>query len=202
MLVATEIRTGNVLKIDGKSCKVLAQEIRGTGKFGKTVHLKLKGIEDGHILEKSFRAEEKVENVEVHPIKLQYLYRDGEALVFMSNDNYEQHSISAKAVGKQGIFLKENMEITILFEGEKPVSVDFPKFVDLKVAMAPPGIKGGQDSTYKEIELENGLKILAPQFIKEGETVRVNVEDLSYMERLTVKSMKSEAPIQEPKDDK
>ena len=68
-------------------------------------------------------------------------------------------------------------------------SVDFPKSVELKDTTAPPGIKG-QDTTYKEVELENGLKILVPQFVKEGECVKVRVDDLSYMERVTIRSMK------------
>lgn len=193
MIPATEVKVGNVIQVDGKHCKVLAYEIKGTGQFGKTVNLKLKIIEDGRISEKSYRAEEKVDDVDVRYVKLQYLYRDGGNFVFMNNENFEQHSLSAKAVGKQELFLKENAEINVIFDGDQPISVDFPKHVDLKVTMAPPGA-GGRDSTYKEVELENGLKILVPQFVKEGEVVRVNVEDFSYMERLTVKSMKSEAP--------
>ena len=192
MLTATDIRVGNVLKIDHKHCKVLTQEVRGTGKFGKTVNLRLKIIEDGNVIEKSYRAEEKVENVEMHYVKLQYLYKDGGNFIFMNNENYEQYSIPAKTVGKQELFLQENTEINVGFDDVHPISIEFPKFVDLKVTMAPPGA-AGRDSTYKEVELENGLKILVPQFVKEGETVRVNVEDLSYMERLTVKSMKSDS---------
>lgn len=193
MLIATDIRVGNMIKVDGKLCKVISYEMRGTGKFGKTVNLKLKSVEDAHTLEKSYRAEEKVENVEVHFTKVQYLYKDGDNFVFMNQENFEQFSLPAKTIGKQALFLKENDEFDVTFDGERPVSVNFPKSVDLKVTMAPPGVKGGQDSTYKEAELENGLKILVPQFVNEGETVRVNVEDLSYMERLTVKSMKSDA---------
>ncbi|MBI4388082.1 MAG: elongation factor P, partial [Candidatus Omnitrophica bacterium] len=186
MIPATEVKVGNVIQLDGKHCKVLTYEMKGTGQFGKTVNLRLKVVEDGHIIEKSYRAEEKVDNVDVRYIKLQYLYRDGDNFVFMNNENFEQYSLSAKVVGKQELFLKENAEINIGFDGDQPISIDFPKFVDLKVVIAPPGA-GGRDSTYKEIELENGLKILAPQFVKEGEVVRVNVEDFSYLERLTVK---------------
>ncbi len=191
MVNVTEIKAGNVVKIDGKYYKVASHEMKGTGQFGKTVNFKLKSLEDAHVTEKSYRAEEKIENVDVHYVKLQYLYKDGTAFVFMNNENYEQYSISEKSVGTQALFLKENSEIDIVFDGDKAISVQFPKHVDLKVTLAAPGA-AGRDSTYKEIELENGLKILAPQFVKEGETVRVNVEDLSYLERLTVKSMKAD----------
>ncbi|MBI4394689.1 MAG: elongation factor P [Candidatus Omnitrophica bacterium] len=194
MLNATEIRVGNILKIDGKPCRVLSHEIRGTGKFGKMVHLKLKGLEDGHIHEKSLRAEDKAEEVDVQRVKMQYLYREKDQRIFMNMETYEQFSLLEKTIGKQAAFLKENLEIDVLFAEGKPLSIDFPKVVELAVKTAPPPIKGGSDSTYKEVELENGLKILVPQFVKEGEKVRVNIEDLSYLDRVTTKSLKNEPP--------
>jgi elongation factor P len=192
MLEATHIRVGHVIRMDQKICKVLSQEMAGTGKFGRTVHLKLKNLEDGHLIEKSVRAEDKVEDVEAHSVKMQYLYRDGDNFIFMNSESFEQFSLSSKVVGRQEIFLKENSEINVLFAEDRALSVDFPKSVELKVVTAPPALKGGNDTTYKEAELENGLKILVPQFVKEGECVRVDVEGLLYLERVTVKSMKSE----------
>lgn len=192
MLDATGIRVGNIIRIDGKPCKVLSQEIRGTGKFGKTVHLKLKGLEDGHIHEKSLRAEDKAEDVNIQHAKMQYLYREKDQLVFMNMETYEQFSILEKAVGKQAVFLKENLEIDVLFAEGKPLSIDLPKIAELTVTSAPPPVKGGGDSTYKEVELENSLKLLVPQFIKEGDKVRVSVDDLAYLDRVTIKSMKNE----------
>lgn len=189
MLIASDIRVNNVIHVDGKSCKVLTQEIRGTGKFGKMVHTKLKSLEDGHILEKSFRADDKVEDISVHFVKMQYLYRESDQFVFMNMESYEQFSISAKAVGKHEVFLKENEVIEVLFGEGKVLSVVFPKIVELKVTSTAPGVKGQGDSTYKEAELENGLKILVPQFVNEGEKIRVNTEDLSYLDRVPLKSL-------------
>ena len=189
---ATEIRVGNILKVDGKLGRVLSQEIRGTGKFGKTVHLRLKGLEDGNIHEKSIRAEDKVEDVDAQRVKMQFLYKEKGQLIFMNMETYEQFPISEKTVGKQAIFLKENLEIDILFAAGRALSIDFPKVVEFKVSSAPLPVKGGSDTTYKEVELENGLKILVPQFVKAGEKVRVNVEDLTYLDRVTTKSLKNE----------
>ncbi|OGX05534.1 MAG: hypothetical protein A3G87_03085 [Omnitrophica bacterium RIFCSPLOWO2_12_FULL_50_11] len=186
---AVEIRVGNIIRVDGKTCKVLSQEIRGTGKFGKTVHLKVRNVEDGNMQEKSFRAEDKVDDVELHRVKMQYLYKDGAQLVFMNMESFEQFQIQSAVVGKQEVFLKENIEIDILFEADKALSIDFPKVVELKVTRTAPPIKGVRDTTYKEAELENGLKLLVPQFVKEGEMVRVNVDDLSYRDRVTTKSL-------------
>lgn len=194
---ATEARVGNVLKIDGVICSVISQEIKGTGKFGKTVHLKLKSLSDGRIVEKSIRAEERVEDVDIRHVKFQYMYRDGEQFYFMNNETYEQAPLAAEIIGKQAVFLKENMDVDAICIDDRPVSVAFPKIVDLKVVSTAPGVKGQSDTTYKEAELENGLKILVPQFVKEGETVRVNTDDISYLERVTVKTMQSKA---EPKD--
>lgn len=191
MLLATEIRQGNVLKLEGKPCKVISYEMRGTGKFGKTVHLKLKNLEDGHILEKSLRAEDKAENVDLEQAKMQYLYREGDQFVFMNMESYEQFPLPAKSVGKQEVFLKENEEIDMFLLEGRPLTINFPKIVELRVVTAPPGIKGQSDTTYKEVELENGLKILVPQFVNEGECVRVNVDDLTYVDRVTTKSLQT-----------
>ena len=189
MAIASDIRVGNVIRVDGKLCKVLTQEIRGTGKFGKSAMLKLKSLEDGHVIEKNFKADEKVENVDVHFVKMQYLYREGDQFIFMNMENYEQFPIFAKAVGKHEVFLKENEVIEVLFGEGKALSIVFPKIVELKVVNTPPGVKGQTDTTYKEAELENGLKVLVPQFVSAGETIRVNTDDLSYLDRVSVRSM-------------
>lgn len=188
MIDATEIRVGNVLRVDGKICKVLSQEVRGTGKSGKTIQLRLKSVEEGNIIEKSYRAEDRAENVEVEHARMQYLYRDGGQLVFMHTGTYEQYTMPASIIGRQEAFLKENLEINVLFAGERPISIEFPKTAELTVSNTAPPVKS-TDSNYKEAELDNGLTILVPQFVKQGDRVRVNVDDLTYAERVTQKSI-------------
>lgn len=187
MVVAADIRVGNVIRIDGKLCKVLTQEIRGTGKFGKSAMLKLKSLEDGHVIEKKLSADVEAEEVEVRFVKMQYLYREGDQFIFMNTEDYEQFPLSAKAIGKHEVFLKENEVIEVLFGEGKVLSIAFPKIVELKVVSAPKGI--GSDANFKEAELENGLKVLVPQFVSEGETIRLNTDDLSYLDRVSVRSM-------------
>lgn len=186
---ATDIRVGNVLKIGNAACKVLSQEVRGSGKSGKTIQLELKNLEDGNFMEKSYRAAEKVEDIEVQHIKIQYLYKDGDAFVFMNEQNYEQFPILEKAIGKQAALLKENMTINSLCIDDRPVSLEFPKAVELKVRSTPQGTKGN-DSNYKEAELENGLMVMVPQFVKDGDAIRLDTDHFTYMDRVTVKSMK------------
>jgi len=192
MQTATDIRVGNMLKLEGRFCKVISQELKGTGKFGKMVHLKLRNLDDGHMIEKSFRVEEKVDVADLHRTKMQYLYKDEAQFVFMNMESYEQFSLSEKAVGKQAVFLKEGMEIDIEFVEGQAVSVDYPKIVELLVSNTPPPMKGGNDSTRKEAELENGMTVLVPQFVKQGEKIRVDTETLAYLDRVTTKSLKTE----------
>jgi len=186
MVVASDIRVGNVIRVDGKLCKVLTQEIRGTGKFGKSAMLKLKSLEDGNVIEKKMSADANAEEVEVHFVKMQYLYREGDQFMFMNMENYEQFALSAKAVGKHEVFLRENEVIEVLFGEGKVLSIAFPKIVELKVVNTAKGLAGGN---FKEAELENGLKVLVPQFVSTGETIRLNTEDLSYLDRVSVRSM-------------
>ena len=100
----------------------------------------------------------------------------------------ENNSTINNAQYEKTVLLKENDEIAIEFINGLPLNIVFPKAVEVKVVSAPQPLKSGSDTNYKEVELENGLKILVPQFIKEGEIVRVNVEDFSYVERVSFKS--------------
>lgn len=187
---AADIRVGNVLKVGNAPCKVISQEVRGSGKSGKTVQLSLKNLYDGNFSEKSYRSEEKVEDIEVKHVKIQYLYKDGDSFIFMNEQNYEQFPISEKAIGKQASLLKENMSINSLCIDDRPVSLEFPKLVELKVMSTPQGTKGN-DSNYKEAELENGLIVMVPQFLKDGDSIRLDTDSFTYVERVTVKSMKT-----------
>ncbi len=187
---AADIRVGNVLNIGNAPCKVLSQEVRGSGKSGKVVQLSLKNLYDGNFSEKSYRSEEKVEDIEVKHVKIQYLYKDGDSFVFMNEQNYEQFPLSEKAIGKQVALLKENMSINSLCIDDRPVSLEFPKLVELKVVSTPQGTKGN-DSNYKEAELENGLIVMVPQFLKDGDSIRLDTDSFAYVERVTVKSMKT-----------
>ncbi len=190
MIDATEIRTGNILKVDGVICKVLSFEYHGTGRSGRSVHAKLKNLSDGAIREKRWRSEDRVEEIDIARQKMTYLYKDADSYIFMSTQTFEQLSLPAAVVGQQHAFLKENTDIDVEIVEGRAVSIVFPKVAELKVTSAPPPLKGGNETTTKEVELENGLKVWVPQFVSEGETVRIDVDDLTYVDRVTVKSMK------------
>jgi elongation factor P len=187
MVMASDIRVGNVIRVDGKLCKVLTQEIRGTGKFGKSAMLKLRSLDEGNVIEKKMSADADAEEVDTRVVEMQYLYREGDHFMFMNMETYDQFPLSEKAVGKHEVFLRENEVIKVLFGEGKVLSIAFPKIVELKVASTAKGVGGG--ANFKDAELENGLKVLVPQFVSEGETIRLNTDDLSYLDRVSVKSM-------------
>ena len=152
--------------------------------MGGVQHLKLRNLATGAILERRFRPGESVELVEVERQRLQYLYQDDEFHVFMNPENFEQVPIHASQLGDNVRYLKEGLEAQGLFQEEALLSLQFPDHVDLRVTVAPPPLHEQDTTTPKTVILENGMEILAPQFIKEGDLVRVSVETGKYMERL------------------
>ena len=183
-MLASDIREHHMLKIDGKIFQVIEREISGTGKFGKTIQLKLRSVENGQMIERRFRVEEKVDRAEVDAHPMEYLYRDGNDFVFMDQTTFEQLSLPSQTVGYVADFLKENTQINVLFYENKPIHIDFPKTIDMHVRSAPAPMGSGQDNTFKEAELENGAMVLVPQFIKTGDRIRIDVEHKKYVERL------------------
>jgi len=115
MKAASDMRPGNVIRFEKKICKVLSHEMKGTGKFGKSAHVKFKNLEDGNMIERTLRSEDRYEEVDITYATMQYSYKDGDNFVFMNMENYEQFTIPGSTVGKQEVFLKENMEIDVEF---------------------------------------------------------------------------------------
>ena len=170
-----------MLRQEGQLYQVLSAELHlGGGKMGGVEHIKLRNLATGAVAERRLRPDERLEVVEVERQRLEYLYQDGEFYVFMNPQSYEQVPIHADRLGDRVRFLKEEMGVTGLFFEESLLTLQFPEAVDLRVVTSPPPIT----STYKSVTLENGMEILVPHFIKEGDRVRVNVETGKYMERI------------------
>ncbi len=180
---ANEIARGTILKLDGKLVRVVEREMAGTAQAGKTIHIRGVRIDDGTQVERRFRAEEKVDRADVERHTMEYLYQDGNNFFFMDSQTFEQFTIPRAVVGSVGLFLRENAQIEVDYSEGKPVNIEFPSSVELAVVSAPPGVGGG-DKTPKEVQLENGIKILAPQFIKQGDRVRVEVSTQRYIDRV------------------
>ncbi len=157
------------------------------GKGSAFVRTKLKNLKTGKVLENTFKVGEKIDVVDLEKRKVQYLYASGDKFAFMDNNTYEQFELGVDVLAGFEKYLKEGLEVVLLFSDGTPITCEFPKKVSYKVTEAEPGVKGDTASgrVTKEVTMENGLKIRAPLFIKEGDTVVVNTETGEYAERAT-----------------
>lgn len=185
MALASDIKRGMVIREGGHLLQVLTSEFQmGGGKMGGLQHVKLRNLSTGATFERRYRPDEKIELVDVERRRLEYLFREGEMYVFMDRQTFEQFSIPAYLVADKEIFLNPELDVTGLFLEGTPVSLQFPDAVELRVTLAPPPLHDQESTTQKTVHLENGLVVLAPQFIKQGDVVRVEVETKRYLERL------------------
>lgn len=184
MISATDLKSGVSFSLDGKPYLVLKYFQQKMGRGRGIVKLSLRNLLTGASEEKTFNSTLKVEEIKTQKKKLQYLYKDNQEAVFMDPTNYEQISIPLEVVGDQLAFIQEGNSIDILFWGDKPLSVDLPPKVTLTVLETSPGVKGNTASNvYKPAELENGLEVKVPLFIKKGDRVRVDTRTGEYVER-------------------
>ncbi|PIU67960.1 MAG: elongation factor P [Armatimonadetes bacterium CG07_land_8_20_14_0_80_40_9] len=154
------------------------------GKGGAFVRCKLKNIRTGNILDKTFRAGERVEKAQIEEKRMQYLYEDDANYFFMDNKTFEQMSLSKDKLGEEGKFLKENLIVDILTYKDEVIGVNLPTFVELKVVETEPGVKGDTvSSTFKQAKLETGAGILVPLFINKGDILRIDTRSGEYVER-------------------
>lgn len=184
MIQGTDAHEGMLLLIDGKIYKIISANLRGSAQAHKIMHLGLKSIPEGHFIEKTYNPGEKVEQITPDRYSMQYMYKDDKDYYFMNSSTYEQFAVPKSIVGNAGAYLKENAQIQVEFYQSSPINIVFPKIAELTIASSPPGIHEGSDSTLKEAVAENGLKILVPQFIREGDIIKVDVETGKYIDRV------------------
>lgn len=185
MLTANELRNGTVYKHENKTWIVLNYEFTKTGRGSGTVKVKSKDIINGAIVEKGFNLNQKFEEGEIEKKTSQFLYRNEDELFFMDSQSYDQFSIPAENSNNLEDFILEGEKVIAVFLDETPISIELPKTVNLKVVYAEDSVKGDtSNNPTKMVELETGLKIQAPMFIKQGEIIKVKTEDKSYSERV------------------
>ena len=179
-----EIRPGNVIEHDGGLWVAVKTNAVKPGKGGAYNQVELKNLINGTKLNERFRAAETVERVRLEQKDFTYLYEQGEALVFMDSESYEQLELQKEFVGDRAAFLQDGMMVTVQLYGEKPIGVALPDQVVLAITEADPVVKGQTAaSSYKPAMLENGIRILVPPFIETGERVLVDTNELTYIRR-------------------
>jgi elongation factor P len=146
--------------------------------------VELKNLIDGRKLNNRFGSDERVERARLEQKDFQFLYRQGESLVFMDNDTYEQLELSEEFVGERSAFLQDGMQVTLEMHEERPIGIKLPDQVVLAVTEADPVVRGQTaSSSYKPARLENGLRVMVPPFITAGERVVVDTNEVTYIRR-------------------
>jgi len=181
----SQFRNGLKIELDGDPFSIIYFQHVKPGKGGAFVRTKVRNLKNGKVLERRFRAGERVELADVEERKMQYLYQDGEQLVFMDSQTYEQIPFSAEQVGDARKFLKENTDVDVLFWRGQPINIELPSFITAVITECEPGIKGDTASNVtKPATLETGAIVQVPLFVKEGETIRVDTRSGEYVERV------------------
>ena len=185
MADTSDFRNGLIIKFKNDLYSIVEFQHVKPGKGGAFVRSTLKNLRNGKVLDNTFRAGEKVDIVRVERRKYQYLYRDGEFLVCMDNETYEQINVSASLIGDGSEFLKESLELDILFDGTEIINVEIPIFIELKVIETEPGFKGDTATgAVKPAKLETGASVNVPLFINVNDIIKVDTRTGGYSERV------------------
>jgi elongation factor P len=179
-----EIRPGSVIEHDGGLWVAVKANSVKPGKGGAYNQVELKNLLNGTKLNERFRSAETVEQVDLEYKDFSYLYEEGEALVFMDTESYEQLELQKEFVGDRAAFLQDGMMVTVRLYGEKPIGISLPDQVVLAIAEADPVVKGQTAaSSYKPAILENGIRVMVPPFIEAGERILVDTNEITYLRR-------------------
>jgi elongation factor P len=184
MATTNDFRNGMALNFDGNLVTIVDFQHVKPGKGGAFVRSKLKNVLTGAVVEKTWRAGEKVEEVRLERLQMQYLYRDGDMYHLMDPKTFDQMTLAAELFGDQQELLKENEIVTVLMHGEKPLLVEIPNFVELEVTETEPGFRGNTATgALKSAKLETGATVNVPLFINKGDVLKIDTRTRSYVER-------------------
>src|SRR5271170_2336308 len=184
MISATQLRPGMVIKFNKELFSVFKMEHRTPGNLRGFVQVKMRNFRTGTMMEHRFSSEDKVERASLDEQEMEYLYDDGEYYYFMNTETFEQMHLMKDLLGDATNFLIPNLKVQVEFYEGKPISVELPASVEMKVIETEPGLKGSTVSNVtKPAKMETGLMVQVPAFINEGERIRVNTSEATYLER-------------------
>jgi elongation factor P len=177
-----DIRPGNILEYERGIWKVAKIQHTQPGKGGAYMQVEMKNLQDGRKTNVRFRSADTVERVRLDTKDFQFLYHDGDMLVFMDKDDYEQISLPADLVGEAAAFLQDGMDVTLEMWDEKPISVELPDQVEATIVEADAVVKGQTaSSSYKPALLDNGVRVMVPPHIESGTRIVVDVYERTYV---------------------
>jgi elongation factor P len=184
-VLSTEIRAGNLIEWEKRVWRVLkSHHVHVGGRGGAFMQVEMKDIESGTKRNERIRTEDKIERAHVDQRNMQYLYNDASGYVFMDQENFEQLTLPADFLEGQAGYLIPNSEVQINFHNDRPIGIQMPSTVVLTVVETEPNVKGGTATgSFKPAKTDTGVTVLVPQFISEGEKVKVNTDTGEYIER-------------------
>lgn len=177
-----DIRVGSILRYNGELCQVTEFIHRTPGNLRAFYQVKMRNLKTGKVVENRFRAGEQVELARVDFKEMQYLYPEGENLVVMDPETFDQVYISKELFGENADLLKEEMILKVAFEGDNAITAEAPTFVELAVTYTEPGVRGDTaTNTLKPAKVETGATIMVPLFVNDGEVIKIDTRDRSYV---------------------
>ncbi|MBN2720135.1 MAG: elongation factor P [Proteobacteria bacterium] len=185
MISTNQFRKGLKIELEGEPFSIVDFQHVKPGKGGAFVRTKLKSLATGNVLERTFRSGDKVKRPDFEEKVMQFLYSDESGYHFMDTNTYEQIGMSVEDIGDLSNFLKEQLEVSVQLHNGRPMGIELPNFVELKVVNSEPGLKGDTASgATKPAELETGAVIQVPLFINEGDVLRIDTRSGAYIERV------------------
>jgi len=185
LISTADFRNGAKLELDGEPFVIIEFQHVKPGKGGAFVRTKIKSLRTGNVIDRTFRSGEKLDTPNLEEKTMQYLYETGDEYFFMDNETYEQMPLTSEQLGDGKDWLKENMEIKVLYHNGLPIGVEVPMFVELRIVQTEPGVRGDTASGgTKPAKLETGAVVKVPLYMEEGEVIKVDTRTGEYIERV------------------
>jgi elongation factor P len=185
MIDVNDLRKGVTFELDGNLWRVLEYSHHKPGRGNATIKIKARNLRTGATLEKTFISGSQVQDARLDFHNVQYLYTDGDNFYFMDQETFEQPGIPKDILGDSAGFLKEGMECKLTFYKGEPLDVELPLSVDLKVTYAEVAVRGDTATgVTKKVKTESGVEVQVPNFVKEGDTIRVDTRTGAYVTRV------------------
>jgi elongation factor P len=185
MSKASEIKNGNIIRFNGELLQVEEFLHRTPGNLRAFYQARMRNVRSGKLVEYRFRTDEEVDIARVETNNYQYLYSEGDSLVIMDNDTYDQHNVPKALFGSAVKFLKEGMNVIVAFESDEPIMGSIPNSAELEITYTEPAVKGDTSTgALKKATLETGAEINVPLFVNIGDKVKVDTTTGSYVERV------------------
>ena len=185
MADTSNFRNGFTMRLDNDLWSIVEFQDVKPGKGGAFVRTKLKSMSSGNVIDRTFRSGDKVEDVRIEKREMQFLYSDGDVFHMMDSETFEQIGVDRALIGAAADLLQENENTFVLVAEEKPIGVELPNFVEIKVTHTEPGVKGDTATgAQKPATLETGAVVSVPLFVNQGDVLKIDTRTSSYVERV------------------